>query len=385
MTEILRGVIDPELGSDIVELGMAREVRVDDDGVVTLTIALTTAGCPLRSHIQRDVRSRIGSMPGVSRVEISWGELNQQEKAAAMDRARFNLSQDVPKTGVSPTTRCIMVASGKGGVGKSSVTVNLAAGLAARGFAVGLLDADIWGFSVPRMLGVEGRLGGSKDSGKMTPNRREIGAGSIDTVSMGFLVDDDATSLNWRGLILNRAVRHFLEDVDWGQLDYLLIDTPPGTGDVQMGLAKMLPRADMIVVTTPARTAQSVAVRVANMARSYYLRVAGVVENMTSFVNEEGTVYELFGSGGGSELAETLDVPLLGSIPIDGAVAAGGDSGEPTVLGSGPAATALRALVDRVADEAIPPIAMEGCSARMLAAARESIANPHSVTAVTID
>ena len=172
---------------------------------------------------------------------------------------------------------------------------------------------------------------------------------------MGFLVENESTSLNWRGLILNRAVRHFLEDVHWGEMDYLLIDMPPGTGDVQMGLAKMLPRADMIVVTTPAKTAQSVAVRVGNMARSYFMRIAGVIENMTAFVNEEGTVYELFGSGGGEALATELGVPLLGRIPIDMAVASGGDTGDPAVLGEGPAAEALRAIVDTIVEEAIPP------------------------------
>jgi ATP-binding protein involved in chromosome partitioning len=382
--ELLRGVVDPELGSDIVDLAMAKRARVEGASVV-VDIALTTAGCPLRAQIQKDVRARVGSLPGVEEVRIVWGELTQEEKSAAMAKARLNLSEEAPETAVPLTTKCVMIASGKGGVGKSSITVNLAAGLASRGLRVGVLDADIWGYSVPRMLGVEGRLSGSTDSKKISPHLRQIGEGTLEIVSMGFLVDDDATSLNWRGLILNRAVRHFLEDVEWGDLDYLLIDMPPGTGDVQMGLAKMLPRAEMIVVTTPARTAQSVAVRVGNMARSYYLRVAGVVENMTSFVNEEGKVYELFGKGGGAELAAELGVPLLGAIPIDETVAAGGDSGEPAVLGEGPAAEALRSLVDTIADEAIPPIAMESCSARLLDAARDSIANPRTTTAVSID
>ena len=381
---LLRGVVDPELGSDIVELGMAKGAEIGDDGIVTVTIALTTSGCPLRAQIQKDVRARVGSLPGVEKVKITWSELTQEEKAAAMAKARFNISQDEPETEVPATTKVIMVASGKGGVGKSSVTVNIAAGLASKGFTVGVMDADIWGFSVPRMLGVDGRLTGETDSKKIVPHERVIGDGLLKVISMGFLVEDESTSLNWRGLILNRAVRHFLEDVQWGEMDYLVIDMPPGTGDVQMGLAKMLPRADMIVVTTPAKTAQSVAVRVGNMARSYYLRIAGVVENMTAFVNEEGKVYELFGSGGGDDLAAELGVPLLGSIPIDADVASGGDSGEPTVLGTGPAAEALQAIVDTIVEEAVPPLEMAGCSARILEAAQASIAGEPSATAVDI-
>ena len=381
---LLRGVVDPELGSDIVELGMAKGAEIGDDGIVTITIALTTSGCPLRAQIQKDVRARVGSLPGVEKVKITWSELTQEEKAAAMAKARFNISQDEPETEVPATTKVIMVASGKGGVGKSSVTVNIAAGLAAKGFTVGVMDADIWGFSVPRMLGVDGRLTGESDSKKIIPHERVVGDGLLKVISMGFLVEDESTSLNWRGLILNRAVRHFLEDVQWGDMDYLVIDMPPGTGDVQMGLAKMLPRADMIVVTTPAKTAQSVAVRVGNMARSYYLRIAGVVENMTAFVNEEGKVYELFGSGGGEDLATELGVPLLGSIPIDADVAAGGDSGDPTVLGTGPAAEALQSIVDTIVDEAVPPLEMAGCSARILEAAQASIAGEPSTTSVEI-
>ena len=381
---LLRGVVDPELGSDIVELGMAKGAEIGDDGIVTITIALTTSGCPLRAQIQKDVRARVGSLPGVEKVKITWSELTQEEKAAAMAKARFNISQDEPETEVPATTKVIMVASGKGGVGKSSVTVNIAAGLAAKGFTVGVMDADIWGFSVPRMLGVDGRLTGESDSKKIIPHERVVGDGLLKVISMGFLVEDESTSLNWRGLILNRAVRHFLEDVQWGDMDYLVIDMPPGTGDVQMGLAKMLPRADMIVVTTPAKTAQSVAVRVGNMARSYYLRIAGVVENMTAFVNEEGKVYELFGSGGGEDLASELGVPLLGSIPIDADVAAGGDSGDPTVLGTGPAAEALQSIVDTIVDEAVPPLEMAGCSARILEAAQASIAGEPSTTSVEI-
>jgi ATP-binding protein involved in chromosome partitioning len=372
---LLRGVIDPELGSDIVELGMVKDVRVADDGVVTVKIALTTAGCPLRAQIQRDVRSRVESLPGVTKVRLEWTELDQDEKAAAMAKARWNKAASAPDTAIPATTKVILVASGKGGVGKSSITVNLATGLAARGYRVGVLDADIWGFSIPRMLGVEGRLAGDPGSKKILPHSLHIDAGphgpggDLEVVSMGHLVDDESTALMWRGLMLNRAVQHFLEDVRWGDLDYLIVDMPPGTGDVQMGLAQKLPRAEMIVVTTPARSAQRVAARAAVMGRNNFLRIAGVVENMTAFVNEQGTVYELFGSGGGEELAREVGAPLLGRIPIDAAVAKGGDEGTPVVLRDGPAGEALRALVARVVDEAIPPVAMAGCSARMLDAA----------------
>jgi ATP-binding protein involved in chromosome partitioning len=378
---LLRGVVDPELGSDIVELGMAKAVDIAADGAVTVTVALTTAGCPLRAQIQKDVRTRVGAYPGVTKVKLEWTELSQEEKAQVMATARRNLTKDAPDTMVPATAKVIMVASGKGGVGKSSITVNLAAGLAAKGLTVGVLDADIWGFSVPRMLGVQGRLAGETREGsleqggaKIVPLRRTVGSGVLEVVSMGFLVDDEQTSLNWRGLILNRAVRHFLEDVRWGSLDYLIIDMPPGTGDVQMGLAKMLPRAEMIIVTTPATTAQTVAVRVANMARSYYLRIVGVIENMTAFVNEHGTVYELFGRGGGETLARDLGIPLLGKVPIDAAVAEGGDTGEPTVLGTGPAAEALQEIVDHVFSEAVPPMEMASCSARIM-----DIATPVSI------
>jgi ATP-binding protein involved in chromosome partitioning len=363
---LLRGVIDPELGSDIVELGMAKGVTLGSDGTATVTIALTTAGCPLRSQIQKDIKARVGSLPGVTDVRLEWTELTPEEKSAAMAKARWNVRESAPDTEIPATTKVLAVASGKGGVGKSSVTANVAAALAARGFTVGVLDADIWGFSIPRMLDVEGRLQGAEGSKKILPNERRIGSGLLKVVSMGFLVDDEETALMWRGLMLNRAVQHFLEDVAWGEMDYLLIDMPPGTGDVQMGLARMLPRAEMIVVTTPAKSAQKVAIRAVNMARKSYLRVVGVIENMSSFDCDHGTTYELFGSGGGDELARDAGVPLLGQVPIEPAVAAGGDTGQPVALGEGTAAEAFHGIVDQLVDEYVPPVDMAGCSARIL-------------------
>jgi ATP-binding protein involved in chromosome partitioning len=373
---VLRGVIDPELGSDVVDLGMAQGAIVHPDGAVEVTIALTTAGCPLRAQLQHDIKARVASLPGVTDVRLRWTEMTAEQRSTAMAKARWNVAQRAENTSVPLAAKVILVSSGKGGVGKSSVTVNLAAALAARGLTVGVLDADIWGFSVPRMLGVEGRLGGVADGGRkqMVPIERQVGDGVVRIVSMGLLVDDEETALMWRGLMLNRGVQHFLQDVRWGDdLDYLLVDMPPGTGDVQMGVAKLIPRAEVIVVTTPARAAQKVAVRAVGMARKSYLRVAGVIENMSAFHCEHGETYALFGEGGGEQLAHDAGVPLLGAVPLEPAVSAGGDTGTPVVLGDGPAAESFRAIAEHIVDEAVPQAAMAGCSARMLDAAAAAL------------
>jgi ATP-binding protein involved in chromosome partitioning len=369
--QVLRGVIDPELGSDVVELGMIHDVAVDGPRV-RVTVALTTAGCPLRAQLQRDIRTRVGSLPGVDETVLEWTEMTQEQKTAAMAKARFNVSQRDEQTSVGPITQVILVASGKGGVGKSSVTVNLAAALAATGRKVGVLDADIWGFSVPRMLGLNGRLGGSVEGERkmMIPHDKPVGDGLLRVVSMGFLVEDEESALMWRGLMLNRGVQHFLQDVVWGDdLDYLLVDMPPGTGDVQMGVAKLIPRAQVIIVTTPAKAAQKVAIRAASMARKSYLRIAGVIENMSAFTCDHGEQYALFGEGGGAQLAHDAGIPLLGQVPLEPSVAAGGDEGTPVALAEGPAAEAFRAIAQRILEEAVPPPQMAGCSARMLDAA----------------
>ena len=377
---LLRGVIDPELGSNLVELGMARGVEVSADGLVRVEIALTTSGCPLRAQIQRDVKARIESMPGVSSVKIIWAELTADEKATAMAKARWNVSQRAPDTSIPATAKVLMIASGKGGVGKSSVAVNLVAALADSGFSVGVMDADIWGYSVPRMLGINGEL--RSEDGKIVPISRDMGAGRVQAVSMGFLVDREDSALMWRGFMLNRAVQHFCEDVAWSEdIDYMVIDMPPGTGDVQMGLAKMLPRAEMIIVTTPAMAAQKVAARVADMGRKNFLRIVGVIENMSDFAAPDGQRHAVFGSGGGDQLASEIGVPLLGRIPMEAAVAEGCDRGEPVVLlpgaadeddlgaaaGSGSAAAeAFKSVARGLTQEYVPPAMMQGCSARML-------------------
>ena len=366
--ELMRGVVDPELGSNLVELGMARDVQVSDEGLVRVEIALTTSGCPLRAQIQRDVKARLESLPGVTKVRIVWAELTAEEKTATMAKARWNVARQAPDTAIPPATKVLMIASGKGGVGKSSVTTNLAAALALNGFNVGVMDADIWGYSVPRMLGVDGDL--RSVDGKIVPLSRKIGEGRLDVVSMGFLVDREDSALMWRGLMLNRAVQHFCEDVRWSDdLDYLLIDMPPGTGDVQMGLAKMLPRAEMIIVTTPATAAQKVAARVVDMGRKNYLRIVGVIENMSELVTSDGEHLAVFGSGGGETLAAEVGVPLLGRIPLEAAVGRGADRGEPAVLGEGGAADAFKAVARALSQEHVPPVEMAGCSARMLHAA----------------
>jgi len=372
---ILAGVIDPELGASVVELGMVDEIRVSPDGRVRVTVALTTVGCPLRAQIKRDVESKVRGLPGVTDVKVAYGEMTPAQKAAAMQRARWNAREHAAPTEVPSTTRVLAVASGKGGVGKSSVTVNLAAALASKGLVVGVLDADIWGFSVPRMLGIDGRLGGS--DGKIAPHEVPVAAraddpeardGAIKVVSMGFLVDDEGTALMWRGLILTRALEQFLTDVRWGAMDYLLVDMPPGTGDIQMGLARMLPQAEMLVVTTPARAAQKVAVRVADMARRSYMKVVGVVENMSELVLPDGSHHTVFGTGGGQALADDIGAPLVASIPLEPSVSKGGDVGAPIALTAptGPAGAAFHALADRIVDDLLPPIEMEGCTARLL-------------------
>ena len=366
---LLRAVIDPELGDNVVDLGMVGDVTVGDDGVVRIGFKLTIKGCPLRAQLKKDIESRLEVHPAVTKVVIDWGEMTADERTAVMTRARWNAHENAADTAVPVNARVLAIASGKGGVGKSSVTVNLAAALAARGATVGVLDADIWGFSIPRMLGMPDRLQAERIEGRdkpmILPNERRVGDGLLKVVSTGMLVDDEGTALMWRGLMLTKAVEQFLNDVNWGQLDYLLIDMPPGTGDVQMGLARMLPRTDLLIVTTPAISAQKVAIRAADMARRSFLRVAGVIENMSHFRCDHGESYPLFGVGGGRALADEIGVELLGQVPTEPTVAAGGDAGEPVALhGTGEAARIFNEIASRIAEQTVSFEAMSGCSAR---------------------
>ena len=371
---LLRAVVDPELGADIVTLGMVPDVQVSEAGAVEVTVKLTIGGCPLRAQIKKDIESRVAVHPGVTDVHITWGEMTSDERSDVMTKARWNARENAPNTEVPVTCRVLAIASGKGGVGKSSVTVNLAAAVAAQGFTVGVLDADIWGFSVPRLLGITEPLEAQpiegSDRPKIIPNEITVGRGlsqgTLKVVSTGFMVGED-TALMWRGLMLTKAVEQFLRDVHWGDLDYLFIDMPPGTGDVQMGLARMLPRTDLLIVTTPALAAQKVAARAADMARRSFLRVCGVIENMSAFTCHHGERYALFGEGGGQALADQIGVPLLGQIPLEPDVAAGGDAGSPVSLaGTGQAADTFRSIAQRIVAEVAPPTNMAGCSARML-------------------
>jgi len=367
----LRAVVDPELGDTIVDLGMVRDIGVED-GDVVVDVALTIAACPLRSQIERDVVGHVRSLDWVRNVEVRVVAMDADERAAVMARARWKAREDAPETAVPASARVLAIASGKGGVGKSSVTVNLAVALAARGLVVGVLDADIWGFSVPRLLGMEGDV--EARAGKMVPLERRVGAGTLRVLSMGFLADEEQ-AIMWRGLVLNRAVQQFLQDAHWGDLDYLLIDLPPGTGDIQMGLARLLPRTELLVVTTPPVAAQKVAARAADMARRGYLRVTGVIENMSDFTCEHGTTYALFGSGGGERLAHSLGVPLVGSIPLHPDLTAAGDAGVPVAGADGSELAAVFAEMARVvAEEVAPLVDAQSCSARLIERVEAAVA-----------
>lgn len=400
--DVLSNVIDPELGADIVSLGMVPSVDVGNDGWVTVEIKLTISGCPMRAEIKKEVETRVELHPGVARTKIVWGAMNADERSDVMTKARWNAREDAAATMVPESCNVLAIASGKGGVGKSSVTVNLAAALASLGHTVGVLDADIWGFSVPRLLGITDRMEAEQVEGSdkplIIPNERRVGDGLLKVVSTGFLVGED-TALMWRGLMLTKAVEQFLSDVQWGELDYLLIDMPPGTGDVQMGLARMLPSTDLIVVTTPALAAQKVAQRAADMAKRSFLNVVGVIENMSAFTDSAGVEHALFGSGGGDALAADIDAPLLGRIPIEPAVAAGGDSGQPIAIeGDGPAADVFRSIAEHISTELVPvtdpaDIDMAGCTARLFDSVNKAFEDidaqaadgVEDVTAVTVD
>src|SRR3954466_10981891 len=323
--EALRAVIDPELGKDIVELDMVRSVTTHATGVVDVMVSLTTPGCPIRSHFQKGVADAVRPLEGVSGVNVAFDVLTQDQKANL--QRKLGRPQGLPDGAMAQVSNVICVGSGKGGVGKSTVTANLAAALAAEGKKVGVLDADVWGYSQPRMLGL------GADRPKVSPQRkiipREVGDG-IKVMSIGFFLEEDAAVV-WRGPMLHKALTQFLEDVEWGELDFLLIDLPPGTGDVSMTLSQLLPQAQFLLVTTPQPVAQKVARRAAEMANKVDLEIAGVVENMSGFTTPSGERFQLFGEGGGQELADELDVPLLGKVPLTMPLREQADAGTPLV------------------------------------------------------
>jgi ATP-binding protein involved in chromosome partitioning len=332
----LRSVIDPELRRDIVELEMVRSVEIHENGVIDVMVSLTTAGCPIRSHFQTGVAEAVRKLDGVTGVNISFDVLSDNEKQALGHKLGRG---SLPEGALAQVKNVICVGSGKGGVGKSSVTANLAAALVAEGKRVGVLDADVWGYSQPRMLGLGAERPRVNADRKIVPLQALDG---ISVMSIGFFVEQDSAVV-WRGPMLHKALQQFLEDVDWGELDYLLIDLPPGTGDVSMTLAQLLPQAKFVIVTTPQPVAQKVARRSAEMATKLKLEIAGVIENMSGFVTPTGERYQLFGEGGGQLLAEELEVPLLGKVPLTIGLREQSDAGLPIVASDpdDPAAQAL--------------------------------------------
>ena len=340
--QALEQVIDPELGRSVVELDMVRRLELDG-GRVHVEIALTVAGCPLRSSFETQVERALRPVPGVEEVRLSFTVMTPEEKTALTARLRGGVSERTPGVSVDAKTRVVAVASGKGGVGKSSLAANLAAAFSSVGQRTGILDADVYGYSIPHMLGIHQRPV-AVDNMIVPPVR-----GDLKVMSIGFFLDANSPVM-WRGPMLHRALEQFLSDVHWGDLDVLVVDMPPGTGDVAISLGQLLPRAEAIVVTTPHRAAQQVAVRAAQMARKTNMRLLGVVENMSY---RAGSGEELFGSGGGDALSEEVEAPLLGRIPFDPRLAAYADEGEPIVLVD-PDAEVSRAIADlaRTVDEA---------------------------------
>ena len=316
----LSQVIDPELRKPVTELDMVRDVRVEG-GHVAVTIALTVAGCPLRSSFQEQVHEHVMPLPGVESVSLEFDVLSPEEKAALTQKLRGGIAERTKGISLDRSTRVVAIASGKGGVGKSSLAANLAAAFSARGDRTGILDADVYGHSIPHLLGIQQRP--IVVDQMIVPPVRD----GLKLMSIGFFLDGNSPVM-WRGPMLHRALEQFLSDVHWGELDILLVDMPPGTGDVAISLGQLLPRAEAIVVTTPQPLAQEVAVRAALMAQKTNMRLIGVVENMSYLV---GDGMQLFGAGGGEALAEEIGAPLLGKVPLDPRLRECGDLGEPLV------------------------------------------------------
>jgi ATP-binding protein involved in chromosome partitioning len=335
--DALRAVIDPELRQNIVDLGMVRSIEQPEPGRVDVVVSLTTAGCPIRSHFQKGVADAVGGLEGVQLVNVGFDVLSDDEKQGLQQR--LGRSGGLPTGALARVKNVVCVGSGKGGVGKSTITANLAAALTAEGRPAAAMDADVWGYSIPRMLGVHGKPRVSAER-KILPL---VGEGGVKAVSIEFFLERQDQAIIWRGPMLHKAIRQFLEDVDWGELDYLLVDLPPGTGDVSMTLAQLLPQARFLIVTTPQPAAQNVAKRAAETAQRFELEIAGVVENMSGFTTPGGERFTIFGEGGGQLLADELDVPLLGKVPLQEELRTGADEGRPLVL-TDPDAPAAQAI-----------------------------------------
>jgi ATP-binding protein involved in chromosome partitioning len=338
ISQALKVVIDPELRHNIVDLGMVRSIEQPEEGRVDVVISLTTPGCPIRSHFQKGVATAVRSLPDVTQVNVGFDVLTQQEKSGLQQR--LGRRDGLPTGALAAVKNVVCVGSGKGGVGKSTVTSNLAAALALEGMQAAAMDADVWGYSIPRMLGVHGKPRVSAER-KILPL---AAAGGVKAISIEHFLEREDQAITWRGPMLHKAIRQFLEDVDWGELDYLLIDLPPGTGDVSMTLAQLLPQARFVVVTTPQPAAQKVAKRAAETASRFDLEIAGVIENMSGFTTPSGERFTIFGEGGGQLLADELDVPLLGKIPLSEPLRLGADEGRPLVLDD-PDAPASQAIM----------------------------------------
>ena len=336
INQALTAVIDPELRENIVELGMVRSIEIDADGGVDVVVSLTTPGCPIKNHFEEAVAEAVRGL-GVERVGVTFDVLSGDEKAAL--QRKLGRGGALPSGAMAQVSSVICVGSGKGGVGKSSVTANLAAALALEGKRVGILDADVWGYSIPRMFG----LGGQRPPVSADRKIQPMEACGVKVMSIGFFVDEDSAVV-WRGPMLHKALNQFLEDVAWGELDVLLVDLPPGTGDVSMTIAQLLPDAQFLLVTTPQETAQKVARRAAEMAHKVSLEVCGVIETMSGFTTPGGERFAIFGEGGGQELADELDVPLMAKVPLTMGLREQADAGLPIVLEdeTDPAAQALR-------------------------------------------
>ncbi|HZB51834.1 MAG TPA: P-loop NTPase [Mycobacteriales bacterium] len=352
VTAALAGVRDPEIRRPVTELGMVKGVDVAPDGAVTVGIFLTVAGCPMKDTITRDVTAAVSPLPGVTAVRVDLDVMSAQQRQALQEQLRGpgQPANEIPFAKPGSLTRVYAVASGKGGVGKSSVTVNLAVALAARGRSVGVVDADIYGHSVPRMLGVTGRP--TQVEQMILPPS----AHGVRVISIGMFTPGN-TAVVWRGPMLHRALQQFLADVYWGDLDVLLLDLPPGTGDIAISVAQLVPAAELLVVTTPQLAAQEVAERAGSIALQTHQQIVGVVENMSWWEQPDGSRVELFGAGGGAALAASLSqltgttVPLLGQVPLDQRLREGGDEGVPIVVSApeSPAAAALDQVADQLA------------------------------------